>query len=95
MSKQENTKKKIETSKKILLASYIVAILLTLIVICGSFTMYDMSNITNITLLVWGEVSVANAFYYRKASKENVPKIIASMPEEFKEMIDINSLLNN
>lgn len=88
-------KNKIETSKKILLASYIVAILLTIIVICGSFTMYDMTNLTTIASLVWGEVAVANAFYYRKAAKENVPKVIASMPEEFREMIDINSLLNN
>jgi uncharacterized membrane protein len=87
--------KKMETSKKILLASYIPAILLTIVVIAGSFTMYDMSNITTIATLAWGEVAVTNAFYYRKAQKENVPKIIANMPNEFKEQIDINQLLNS
>lgn len=87
-------KPKIETSKKIILVSYIIAIILSLIVVIGTFLGVDVSNITTITALVFGEISVSNAFYFRKASKENVPKVIASMPKEFREQIDINQLLN-
>lgn len=83
-----------ETSKKIILASYVTAGLLSLIVIIGTFMNYDMTNITTIASLAWAEVAVSNAFYYKKAAKENVPKILASLPQEFQEQIDINSLLN-
>lgn len=97
MAKKKKTKKiskKMETSKLILLASYLIAIILSLIVVIGSFTSYDMSNITTIASLAWAEVAASNIWYYKKASKENVPKVIASMPKEFIEQIDINQLLN-
>lgn len=83
-----------ETSKIILLVSYAIAIVLTLIVIIGSFTMYDMSNITTIACLAYAELSASNIFYYKKAAKENVPKVISSLSEEFKSQVDINQLLN-
>lgn len=86
--------KKIETSKKILLASYISAAALTITVIIGSFTGHDTSDITTIASLAWAEVAVSNAFYYRKAAKENVPKVIAGMPKECRDQVDINQLLN-
>lgn len=87
-------KKKMETSKKIILTSYIITIILSVIVVIGTFMNYEVSNITTIASLAWAEVAASNIFYYKKASKENVPKIIANMPEEFKEQIDINTLLN-
>lgn len=85
---------RLETSKKILLVSYSITIILTVIIIIGTFLGYDMSNVTTITSLSFGEVAVSNAFYYRKATRENVPKIIASLSDEFKEQVDINQLLN-
>ena len=94
MAKKKKGKKKMETSKLILLVSYIVAGVLSLIVIIGSFTSYDMTNITTIASLAWAEVGASNIWYYKKAAKENVPKVIASMPKEFREQIDINQLLN-
>ena len=87
--------KKIETSKKILLISYIVAIILTVIVIIGSFIDHDMSNITTIASLAWSEVAASNIFYFKKAAKENVPKVIASLDKNLQNQIDINQLLNN
>ena len=87
--------RKIETSKKILLISYIIAIILTVIVIIGSFLDHDMTNITTIASLAWGEVTASNIFYYKKAAKENVPKVIASLSENLQDQIDINQLLNN
>lgn len=88
-------KKRMETSKKILLVSYIIAIILTAIVVVGSFTPYDMSNITTIASLSYAELSFSNVWYYKKAAKENVPKVIASLPKEFQDQVDINSLLRN
>jgi len=83
-----------ETSKKIILFSYITSITLSIIVVVGTFMGYDVTNITTVTSLAWAEVAVSNAFYFRKAAKENVPKVIASMPREVREQIDVNQLLN-
>lgn len=88
-------KKKMETSKRIILTSYIAAFLFSLIVVIGTFTGFEVSNITTIASLAWAEVAVSNAFYFRKAARENVPKVIASMPDDLKEQIDINQLLMN
>lgn len=87
--------KKIETSKKILLISYIVAIILTVIVVIGSFIDHDMTNITTIASLAWGEVAASNIFYFKKAAKENVPKVVASLNKDLQNQIDINQLLNS
>ena len=87
--------KKIETSKKILLISYIVAFVLTILVVIGSFIDHDMTNITTIASLAWGEVAASNIFYFKKAAKENVPKVIASLDKDLQNQIDINQLLNN
>ena len=87
--------KKIETSKKILFISYIVAIILTVIVVIGSFIDYDMTNITTIASLAWGEVAASNIFYFKKSAKENVPTVIASLDKNLQNQIDINQLLNN
>ena len=92
--RKRREKKKMETSKVIILASYIIAISLTILIIAGTFMSIDVSDLTTITALVWTEVSVSNAFYYKKAAKENVPKVIASLPELFREQIDVNQLLN-
>lgn len=87
-------KKRIETSKKIILASYIISGILSAIVVIGTFMGYDTTGITTIASLSWAEVAVSNAFYYKKAAKENVPKVIASLPKEFQEQIDVNILLS-
>lgn len=87
-------KQKMETSKKVVWTSYFSAIVLTSIVVIGTFMNFDMTNVTTICSLAWAEVAGVNIFYLKKSGKENVPKIIASMPQEFREQIDINQLLN-
>lgn len=87
-------KKKMETSKKIILASYILAIILSAIVVIGTFMNYEVTNITTIASLAWAEVAASNIWYFKKAAKENVPKVIANMPEDLREQVDINMLLN-
>lgn len=86
--------KKITTSKKILLVSYAVAIVLTAFVVYGAFAMLDMSNVLQIALVAWGEVTAANVWYYKKAARENVIKITMSLPKEIREQIDVNQMLN-
>lgn len=87
-------KKKMETSKVIILASYIITIILTTLVVIGTFLELEVSNLSTITALFVAEVSVSNMYYFKKAAKENVPKVIASLPELFREQIDVNQLLN-
>lgn len=85
----------IETSKKILLASYIIGIVLAVIVVIGTFMGFDMGNVTTITGAAWLEIAASNVYYYKKASKENVPKVLASFAPELLNQVDINQLLNN
>ena len=85
--------KKIETSKLILIVSYIIAIVLTSIVVVGTFMNLDVSNVTTITTLAYAELGSANIFYFKKAGRENVIKIYKDLPEEVKEQIDINQML--
>lgn len=87
-------KKRMECSKKIIMASYIITIILTAIVIIGTFMNYEVSNITTLASLSFAELSFSNVWYYKKATKENVPKILGSLPNELWEQIDINQLLN-
>lgn len=63
------------TSKKILVISYIIGIVLTIITVVGAFAGYDVMVLGTITGLAYGEISVSNAFYFNKAKKENTLKI--------------------
>jgi len=85
--------KKIETSKLILIVSYVIAIVLTSIVVVGTFMNFEVSNITTITALAYAELSASNIFYFKKAGRENVIKIYNNLPQEVKEQIDINQML--
>ncbi|MDF2950428.1 MAG: hypothetical protein K0S18_11 [Anaerocolumna sp.] len=90
----KENKKKMEFSKKILVTSYIIAISLTLFMLVGIIFKIDVSPIENITLASWGEVTAANTFYYIKSKVENRIKIISSLPQEFKDQVDINQIIN-
>lgn len=63
------------TSKKIIVASYIIMILLTALTAVLSVLGFDTMTIGTITGLAYAEVSVSNAFYFSKARKENALKI--------------------
>ena len=95
-TKKKTTKKrkKMETSKILLLISYTITIILTILVVIGTFMAMDISNLTQITALSYGETSCCTVWYYKKAAKENVPKVIASLPQFFQEQVDVNQLLN-
>jgi len=92
-------KKKIETSKKILIISYILAIILTLIVIVCTFIGIECGYITTLASAAWLEVSASNVFYYTMCKRLNVPKVVmgiyGDLPQELKSQVDINNLLSN
>lgn len=73
-----------EFSKKLLVASYIIAILVTIatftlpiITYTVSGQLMDYSSLMPVTLACWGEVTVGNSFYYWKAKSENKIKLLA------------------
>lgn len=92
-------KKKMETSKKILLVSYVLAIILTLFVVIYSFIGIECGNMTTLAGAAWLEVSASNVFYYTMCKRLNVPKVVmgiyGDLPSELKEQVDINSLISN
>ena len=85
------------TSKKILIASYIIAGILTALVVVGTIFGYDVSALGIITSAAYAEVSVSNGFYYNKAKKENVMKIaigcVRETPEQAADLAAIISAL--
>jgi hypothetical protein len=87
-------KKRIETSKLILLVSYSIAIMLTILCIIGTFKQIDISDLKEITIVSWGEVTAANSFYYIKSRTENKLKIYKSFSKDVREQIDLNQIIN-
>ena len=63
------------TSKRIIVASYIIACVLTLCVVVGVVLGFDTTAVSVLATSAWVEVCAANAFYFWKAKKENVMKI--------------------
>lgn len=70
------------TSKKILIASYVIAGVLTALVVAGAIFGLDVSTLSIITSAAYAEVGVSNGFYYNKAKKENAMKIAISCIKE-------------
>lgn len=84
------SKKKIETSKLILLVSYIISITLTVFVVIGAIVGWDMGYVTQIALISYGEVTASNIWYYKKATRENIFK---NLPKEHLKNLDINEVV--
>ena len=94
-----------EFSKKLLVASYIIATLVTIatftlpiITYTVSGQLMDYSSLMPIALACWGEVTVGNSFYYWKAKSENKIKLLAEADrgKVSKELIEqIKNILTN
>ena len=94
-----------EFSKKLLVASYIIAILVTIatftlpiITYTVSGQLMDYSSLMPIGLACWGEVTVGNGFYYWKAKNENKIKLLveADRDKASKELVEqIKNILTN
>ena len=87
--------KKITASKKIIIASYIIGAVLTLVLIIGAFIGLDLSAISIVASASYAEIAASNAFYFNKAKKENTVKIAISCVMEYpNNSADIVSVIN-
>lgn len=77
-----------ETSKRILIASWIVTVLLTIVAIFAAFQGVD---ITVLAGMAWGELTAAHGFYYWKAKNENRAKGTQALVRELAEKYGIES----
>lgn len=75
------------TSKLILVVDFLIAILLAIVVIIGSFQQKDMSQVAAIAVGWDGQLAVAIGFYYWKAKNENRSKyamrLVKQMANEY------------
>lgn len=82
-------------SKKIVLASYIITILLTLVTVLGAFlSSHDMTPIATVAGLSWAETAACNAFYFWKAKNENRIKLTQQMVKDLADKYGIDAVAN-
>ncbi|MBD5130609.1 MAG: hypothetical protein HDT43_11930 [Ruminococcaceae bacterium] len=86
--KSKRANEKLTTSKQIIIASWTAAVILTAVVVTGSFIGCDMTAVSVIATSAWVEVSAANGFYFWKAKKENVMKIAVGSVKDTPELAD-------
>lgn len=82
------------TSKLIILFSWTSTLVLTIVVIIGSFLGINTSDIATITSLAWGELTAAHAFYYWKSKNENRSKHAMKLIKQFASEYGIDSVTN-
>lgn len=77
----------VEFSKKLLLSSWIVTIVLTAIVVVGAFVGISTGDIYLLAALAWAELATAHGFYFWKAKNENrakgVQKLVKELAKEY------------
>lgn len=83
--------KTMETTKKILGASWAVALILSTFVVIGTFTGVDVTNLTDLTKTAWAEVAVTHAFYLWKAKCENIAKGVQKLVKQLAEQYGIEA----
>ncbi len=81
-------------SKTIVNRSWVAATVLTAAVIFGSAFSLDVSNITTIAALAWGEVSLAHGFYYWKARSENRSKHAMELVRDLADEYGIDAVIS-
>ena len=80
-------------SKKLVIASWITTLILTLLVVVGVFfTERDMNPLLTIVGLSWGETATSTGFYYWKARTENRIKLTKSMVEAWADKYGIEAV---
>lgn len=82
------------TSKKILLADFIVAFLLLLAVIIGGVFSWDTSSMAAICVGWDAQLATAVGFYYWKAKNENRSKYAMALVEKLAEKHGIENVIN-
>lgn len=87
-------KNRLSCSKKILVASFTLAAGLTIATVAGTFlTEKDMTAVTTVAGLAWGETATSAAFYYWKARAENKLKLTQTMLENWADKYGIENVI--
>lgn len=87
--------KRMETSKKLVYISDVVAVCLCCAVIYGTFfTEKDMSTLANVAMAAVAECGVANGLYYWKAKNENRYKYVMRLVKDWADKYGIDSVAN-
>lgn len=89
--------KKLEFSKKLLIADYAVLVLMILVFFAFSVSGHDTSN-CSIVVSAWiAQIAVSTGAYYWKAKAENLVKLplllLAELPEDMREKSDPNAII--
>ncbi len=83
-----------QTSKLILLVDFIVAILLAVAVVLGSYLERDMSQAAAVAVCWDGQVAVATGFYYWKAKNENRSKYAMRLVKQLANEYGIENVIS-
>ena len=83
-----------QTSKVILLADFIIAILLAIAVTVGAYLEKDMSQVAAIAVGWDGQLAVATGFYYWKAKNENRSKYAMKLVKQLASEYGIENVVN-
>ena len=83
-----------QTSKAILLADFIIAILLAIAVTIGSCLEKDMTQVAAIAVGWDGQLAVATGFYYWKAKNENRSKYAMRLVKQLASEYGIENVVN-
>lgn len=82
-----------EYSKKIVAYSWAAVIILTGAIFYGSYHGFDVTEISVIAGLAWGELTAAHAFYFWKAKNENRSKHAMQLVKDFADKYGIDSVV--
>lgn len=80
-------------SKKIVVVSWAITLVLTILTAVGVFfTERDINSLLTITGLAWGETATSTGFYYWKARTENRIKLTKAMVEDWADKYGIEAV---
>lgn len=82
-----------EFSKKLLIFSWVITLILTTLSICFSIMCLSMEAFEILIPLTWAETGAATAYYYWKAKNENRAKYAQKFIEEFSKEWGVDTAL--
>ena len=90
-------KKKMEFSKKLLIADYAILALMVIVFFVFSLTGHDTGNCSVVVSAWIAQIAVSTGAYYWKAKAENLVKLplllLAELPEDMREKSDPNAII--
>lgn len=93
MNKKKKRRTKLETSKKLLITDYLIALLLVLL----SIIFANRVDLTTVLVSWIAQLGVSSGFYYWKAKSENRVKVpisvIESLPQEVQDKVDLTQII--